>query len=84
MEIPKYPRSSQKHRKVVYLNPKYSRLYDAFAYYSNEESNRRGSPAGFKMIKAFLDKIPEGEQKRLLENYDKHVADKFRDGDDGN
>lgn len=67
-------------RKVVYLNFKYSKLFEAYAYDLLGDSSRKTSVTGAKMIKQFLDKIPEHEQKKLLANYDEMIQEKLRDG----
>jgi len=68
-------------RKVVYLNFKYSKLFEAYAYDLLGDSSRKTSVTGAKMIKAFLDKIPIYEQNKLIANYDEMIQEKLRNGE---
>lgn len=51
-------------------------MFRAYAYNLIGNSLRGNSVAGSKIIRSFLDTIPEQEQKRLLDNYDEMLKNK--------
>lgn len=63
-------------RTVIYMNFKNSKMFRAYAYNLIGNSLRGNSVAGSKIIRSFLDTIPEQEQKRLLDNYDEMLKNK--------
>lgn len=71
-------------RKVIYLSPKYARLFDAYGFNITGDASFKTSHVGCVIMRLFFDKMQDSARQDLLVRYNEFTAGDFKRNDDGN